>query len=94
MNKKEKAVVLLSGGLDSATCLAIAQADGFDVHTLTFQYGQRHQVELDAAEKVIEHANIPIRQRHRISFDLRSWGGSALTSEIEVPEADLSNLVR
>lgn len=91
MNKKEKAVVLLSGGLDSATCLAIAQADGFDVHTLTFQYGQRHQVELDAAEKVIEHANIPIRQRHRISFDLRSWGGSALTSEIEVPEADLSS---
>ena len=88
--KKEKAVVLLSGGLDSATCLAIAQAENFDVHTLTFQYGQRHQVELDAAKRIIERAGIPPKQQHQISFDLREWGGSALTAEIDVPDADLS----
>lgn len=89
--KKEKAVVLLSGGLDSATCLAIAQAEGFDVHTLTFQYGQRHQVELEAAKNIIDRAGIPAGQRHQISFDLREWGGSALTSEIEVPDAELDS---
>ena len=89
--KKEKAVVLLSGGLDSATCLAIALAEGFDVHTLTFQYGQRHQVELDAAKNIIDRAGIPAGQRHQISFDLREWGGSALTSDIEVPDAELDS---
>ena len=90
MNQKEKAVVLLSGGLDSATCLAIAQAEGFDVYTLTFQYGQRHQAELEAAQKIMDHAGVPSNRRHQISFDLREWGGSALTSEIEVPDAELS----
>ena len=89
MKQKEKAVVLLSGGLDSATCLAIALSEGLDVHTLTFLYGQRHSVELNAAEKIIEHAGIPVSQRHRISFNLREWGGSALTSDIAVPDAEL-----
>jgi 7-cyano-7-deazaguanine synthase len=90
MQQKEKAVVLLSGGLDSATCLAIAQSEGFDCYTLTFQYGQRHQAELDAARKIMDHAKIPANKRHQIAFDLREWGGSALTSDIEVPDADLS----
>jgi 7-cyano-7-deazaguanine synthase len=90
MNQKPKAVVLLSGGLDSATCLAIAQAEGFDVYTLTFQYGQRHQTELEAAKRIMDHAEIPANRRHQISFDLREWGGSALTSDIEVPDAELA----
>ena len=91
MNEKGKAVVLLSGGLDSATCLAIALSEGFDVHTLTFLYGQRHSVELNAAKKIIEHAGIPEKQQHQINFDLREWGGSALTADIDVPDADLDS---
>lgn len=54
----KKAVVLLSGGLDSATCLAIAKAEGFEIHTLTFAYGQRHNVELDCAKKLAEAAGV------------------------------------
>lgn len=83
---REKAVVLLSGGLDSATCLAIAKSQGFDIHTLTFAYGQRHRIELEYARKLAEHAGVV--KHHLISFDLREWGGSALTSDaIAVPEA-------
>lgn len=82
----KKAVVLLSGGLDSATCLAIAKAEGFEIHTLTFAYGQRHNVELDCAKKLAEAAGVV--KHHLISFDLREWGGSALTSDvIAVPDA-------
>lgn len=82
----KKAVVLLSGGLDSATCLAIAKAEGFEIHTLTFAYGQRHNVELDCAKKLAEAAGVV--KHHVISFDLREWGGSALTSDaIAVPDA-------
>lgn len=83
---REKAVVLLSGGLDSATCLAIAKSQGFDIHTLTFAYGQRHRIELEYARKLAERAGV--LKHHLISFDLREWGGSALTSDaIAVPEA-------
>lgn len=83
---REKAVVLLSGGLDSATCLAIAKSQGFDIHTLTFAYGQRHRIELEYARKLAERAGVV--KHHLISFDLREWGGSALTSDaIAVPEA-------
>lgn len=57
MNEK-KAVVLLSGGLDSATCLAIAKSEGFAIHTLTFSYGQRHKVELDCARRLAEAAGV------------------------------------
>ncbi len=73
MNEK-KAVVLLSGGLDSATCLAIAKSEGFAIHTLTFSYGQRHKVELDCARRLAEAAGVV--KHHLISFDLREWGGS------------------
>jgi 7-cyano-7-deazaguanine synthase len=77
------AVVLLSGGLDSATAMAIAIDAGFEVHALSFRYGQRHDVELIAARRValalgaVDHVEI--------SFDLRAFGGSALTAEIDVP---------
>lgn len=82
----KKAIVLLSGGLDSATCLAIAKAEGFEIHTLTFAYGQRHNVELDCAKRLAESAGVI--KHHLISFDLREWGGSALTSDaIDVPDA-------
>src|SRR5262249_46620136 len=78
-----KAVVLLSGGLDSATALAVARRDGFDCHALTISYGQRHAVELEAARRVatalgaVEHRVMPL--------DLRLFGGSALTADVAVP---------
>ena len=78
------AVVLLSGGLDSATVLAMARAQGFACHALSFDYGQRHRVELAAAEKVAwaGHAH-----SHRVArVDLRAFGGSALTADVAVPK--------
>jgi 7-cyano-7-deazaguanine synthase len=78
-----KAVVLLSGGLDSATVLAIAQADGFDCYALSFDYGQRHATELDAAKRIAALRNVA---RHAVArIDLRMFGGSALTDDIDVP---------
>lgn len=80
----KKAVILLSGGLDSSTCVAIAQLQGFDVYGLSFAYGQRHTHELDAAKKIAEAMNI---KRHvTIDIDLRAFGGSALTDDIDVPK--------
>jgi 7-cyano-7-deazaguanine synthase len=77
-----KAVVLLSGGMDSATTAAIALNDGFDVHALTFRYGQRHAAELEAARRVAWSLGI---QRHVIlDIDLRAFGGSALTGELDL----------
>src|ERR1041385_8105687 len=73
-----KAVVLLSGGIDSATTLAIAQRDGFEAYALTFRYGQRHAVEIEAARGVAHH--------EIVEFDLRRFGGSALTSDVAVPK--------
>ena len=79
-----KAVVLLSGGLDSATTLAIAQHDGFAAHALSFLYGQRHQIEIDAARVIAERMGAA---RHIVlSIDLRPIGGSALTADIPVPK--------
>lgn len=87
---KKRAVVLLSGGLDSATCLAVAKAEGFEVYALTFDYGQRHSVELECAEKIANF--VGVAKLCRISFDLRLWGGSALTDDsIDVPAADPEN---
>lgn len=79
-----KAVLLLSGGLDSATTLAIAKAQGFEVYALSFRYGQRHTVELKAAARVAE---VMGAAEHKIAdIDLRLFGGSALTADIDVPK--------
>lgn len=84
-----RGIVLLSGGLDSATVAAIALDDGFDVCALTFCYGQRHQVESLAAGRVAE--SLSIRDHITTTIDLRSIGGSALTADIDVPKADSSS---
>ena len=81
---ERSAVVLLSGGLDSTTVLAIAKSQGFVCNALSFSYGQRHKVELDRAREVAERMGVA---RHVIvDFDLGQFGGSALTSDIEVPK--------
>jgi 7-cyano-7-deazaguanine synthase len=84
MPEQPKAVVLLSGGMDSATTAAIARERGFDVHALTFRYGQRHAVELEAARRVASH--LGIRRHVVLDIDLRPFGGSALTGELELPK--------
>jgi 7-cyano-7-deazaguanine synthase len=77
------AIVLLSGGMDSATAAAIAKADGFELHALTVRYGQRHMIELEAARRVA--ASLGIRSHQVIDVDLATFGGSALTAAIDVP---------
>lgn len=80
----ERAVVLLSGGLDSATTLAIAREQGFETYALSFDYGQRHRVESDAARRVAESLGA---HEHRVAtIDLRVFGGSALTDDIAAPK--------
>jgi 7-cyano-7-deazaguanine synthase len=84
-NQNKKAIVLLSGGLDSATTLAIAKDEGFDCFALTFRYGQRHSVEIRSATRVA--AALAILEHRIIDIDLRSFGGSALTDTgIAVPK--------
>lgn len=86
----KKAVVLLSGGLDSITALAIAKAEGYNCYTISFDYGQRHKTELAAAQKLAEKTGV---QAHKvIQIDLRIIGGSALTDEIDVPETEQSGI--
>src|SRR6266487_611459 len=80
----KRAVILLSGGLDSATTLAIAQSDGFDCYALSFRYGQRHAAELDAARRVAK--SLGAAKHVILDIDLRQFGGSALTSDIPVPK--------
>ena len=92
MPQKDKAVVLLSGGLDSATTLAIARDEGFELYALTFRYGQRHQREVEAAKKIAR--SMGVAQHKIIPIDMGGIGGSALTDlTIEVPKdrADLGN---
>ncbi len=82
--KSKKAIVLLSGGLDSTTTLAIAKNEGLDLYALTFDYGQRHRYELSAAKTIAAQYGV---SRHVVAkIDLREFGGSALTSDIEVPK--------
>ncbi|MGA3335016.1 MAG: 7-cyano-7-deazaguanine synthase QueC [Terracidiphilus sp.] len=83
-NKSKRAVVLLSGGLDSATVLALAKSEGYELFALSFSYGQRHAWELKAAERVA--ASIGVAQHRIASIDLRAFGGSALTDDIPVPK--------
>jgi 7-cyano-7-deazaguanine synthase len=81
---KKVSVVLLSGGLDSATVAAIARSEGFLVHALSFDYGQRHSFELEAARRVA--ASVGVAQHRVATIDLRVFGGSALTDDIDVPK--------
>jgi 7-cyano-7-deazaguanine synthase len=83
-DEKKKAVVLLSGGLDSTTALAMAIADGFEPYALSFRYGQRHEAELVAARNVA--ARLGVKQHVIAQIDLRVFGGSALTADIPVPK--------
>lgn len=78
------AVILLSGGLDSATCLAMARAEGYICHAISFRYGQRHAVELEAARRIAAWASVA--EHIVIDIDLRQFGGSALTADIAVPK--------
>ncbi|MEX0675467.1 MAG: 7-cyano-7-deazaguanine synthase QueC [Pirellulales bacterium] len=78
------AVILLSGGLDSATTAAVARSEGFDLYALSFDYGQRHRVELDAARRVGE--SLGVKRHVTLSIDLREFGASALTAAIDVPK--------
>jgi 7-cyano-7-deazaguanine synthase len=81
---KRKAVVLVSGGVDSATTLALAKKERFDLHALSFDYGQRHRCELEAAKRVT--AAIGVTRHVVVELNLRAIGGSALTSDLEVPK--------
>jgi 7-cyano-7-deazaguanine synthase len=79
-----KAVCLVSGGLDSSTCLGVARSDGYECYALSFDYGQRHRVELESAARV---ANLFEAREHRVvRIDLRAFGASALTADIDVPK--------
>ena len=77
------AVVLLSGGLDSATVVAIAAKDGYRVHAISFDYGQNHKIELEAASRVAKQ--LQVAEHIVVKVDLRSFGGSALTSNLPIP---------
>ena len=80
----EGAVVLLSGGLDSTTVLALARSEGFDIHALSFRYGQRHSVEIAAAQRIAR--KMGVRDHRIVEIDLAQFGGSALTADIPVPK--------
>ena len=85
MEKCKPAIILLSGGLDSATVLAIANNQGFACHALSFEYGQRHRCEIQAAKTIAKHLGVASHVCSTI--DLAIWGGSALTADIEVPKS-------
>jgi 7-cyano-7-deazaguanine synthase len=85
MTAPRPAVCLLSGGLDSATSLAVARREGFECYALSFDYGQRHRAELDAAARVA--ASLGAVEHRVVTIDLRAFGGSALTADIEVPKS-------
>jgi len=80
----KRAVVLLSGGIDSTTTLAIAIAEGYEAYALSFDYGQRHQIEMEAARRVAN--SLGAKERRVAKIDMRIFGGSALTDDIDVPK--------
>jgi 7-cyano-7-deazaguanine synthase len=84
MESAKKAVVLLSGGLDSTTCLAIAKSEGFEPYAITFRYGQRHSAEIEAARRTAKA--LGACEHVIVDIDLRLFGGSALTSDLAVPK--------
>lgn len=84
LSETRKAVVLLSGGVDSTTTLALAIRQGFEAHALSFDYGQRHRIELEAARRVAGH--LGAAEHLVVKIDLRAFGGSALTADIDVPK--------
>jgi len=84
VEEQRKAVVLLSGGMDSSTTLAVAKAEGFLLHALTFRYGQRHEVEVEAAKRIGSH--IGVTNHLVLDIDLRAFGASSLTDDIPVPK--------
>src|SRR5690242_21591641 len=83
MDERRPAVVLLSGGLDSATALAVARQEGYRCHAQTIAYGQRHAAELEAARRVA--AALGAAEQRTVQLDLRGFGGSALTADLDVP---------
>jgi 7-cyano-7-deazaguanine synthase len=85
MSEKKKAVVLTSGGLDSTTAMAIAKSEGYEIYSLSFRYGQRHALELEAAQRVAEA--LGAKKHMVIDLELGKIGGSALTDKIDVPKA-------
>ncbi len=89
-NNKPRAVVLLSGGMDSAVVAAMAAEQGFTVHALSVAYGQRHQSELAASERVC--SMLGVAEHKTVTVDLRAIGGSALTADIDVPESGGSGI--
>jgi 7-cyano-7-deazaguanine synthase len=86
MKNEKNAVVLCSGGLDSATVMAIVKNDGYDIYALSFCYGQRHEIEIEAALRVAKVTGV--KEHHVLNIDLGSMGGSALTDKIDVPKAE------
>ena len=90
--KGRKAVVLLSGGIDSSTTLAVAKSEGYELYAVSFDYNQRHKREIESAQLVAQA--LEVKQHLIIHFDLRGIGGSALTSDIEVPKRGTSNELR
>lgn len=87
---KKRAVILLSGGIDSSTTLALAVSEGYECYALSFDYSQRHRRELESAKRVA--GSLGVREHRIIRFDLRTIGGSALTSDIEVPKEGIGDL--
>ncbi len=86
----KRCVVLLSGGIDSSTTLAIAKDEGYECYAMSFDYGQRHKIELLSAKKIAQ--NMGVKEHLIISFDMNKIGGSALTTETEVPKGEVEGI--
>lgn len=84
MNARKKAVILLSGGLDSSTALAVAKSENYALYAISFRYGQRHALELESARRIA--AAMSVEKHLIVEFDLRAIGGSALTGQLDVPK--------